>query len=74
MLGVITDVDESPGMALDIAALEWICRPPTAPPTAAPITINDIIAATNRKVRTFMPKMIRGGPVSLSSSDACLPE
>lgn len=42
----------------------WFSRiflPPTAPPTAALITSKAITAATRQNVRTFMPKMIRGG-------------
>ena len=45
--------------------------PPTAPPTAAPITTNAITSATIKNVRTFIPKIIRGGRLSLVK--ACLP-
>lgn len=40
------------------------CCPPTAPPTAAPTMTKTMTAATTRKVRTFIPKMILGGLLS----------
>lgn len=43
-----------------------ICLPPTAPPTAAPTIIKPMTNETIRNVLTFMPKIMRGGRLSLT--------
>lgn len=58
-------------MFVGVTLLSCMFLPPTAPPTTAPTITRAITAATIKNVFTFIPKMMRGGRLSLTK--ACLP-
>lgn len=58
-----------PAMSIPLSSSR-ILFPPTAPPTAAPTMMRAKISATTRNVRTFIPKMMRGGRLFGSRDDS----